>query len=109
MGVLFSHQALGDLEKVSPAFRNIVLSNTNLKIVMRNNDPDTTDYFARSFGTRTEEKITKQKTFGPFGSQPTGAGSAREVESFICHPNNIRTLNVGEGFVSIPHHKGAKS
>ncbi|MBI3557956.1 MAG: hypothetical protein HY074_16965, partial [Deltaproteobacteria bacterium] len=45
VGVVFSHQSLGDLDKVSPAFKNIVLTNTSIKCVMRNNDPDTCEYF----------------------------------------------------------------
>lgn len=109
VGIVFSHQALGDLDKVGPDFRNILLTNTNVKVIMRNNDPPTCDYFAKSFGTRTTEKRTERRTRNTFGETSTGEGSIREVEEFIYHPNIIRQLGVGEGIVSIPHPTGVKT
>jgi type IV secretory pathway TraG/TraD family ATPase VirD4 len=108
IGIVFSHQALGDLDKVSPAFRNIVLTNTNVKVVMRNNDPETCEYFAKSFGTKTTEKATERRQKHSLGETRTGEGSVREVEEFIFHPNTIRQLGTGEAIVSIPHPKGVK-
>lgn len=108
VGVVFSHQALGDLEKVSPAFRNVVLSNTNVKVVMRNNDPDTADYLARSFGTEASEKKTERRQMTILGEMNTGEGSVRDVEQYVVHPNVIRGLGIGRGFVSIPHERGVK-
>lgn len=109
VGVVFSHQSLGDLEKVSPAFRDVVLTNTNVKCVMRSNDPNTCEYFSKSFGTKTGEKSTEraQKTF--FGRKKTGDGSVREAEEFIIHPNRIRHLGTGQGIVTIPHFGGIKT
>ncbi len=109
IGVVFSHQALGDLDKVSPAFRNIVLTNTNIKCVLRNNDPDTAEYFARSFGTETTEKLTERLKTHFFWASKTGESSLREVEQYKVHPNQIRGLGVGQGFVTIPHLKGVKT
>ncbi len=34
--------------------------------------------------------------------------SVREVEQYIVHPNEIRTLGVGRGIVTIPHPQGVK-
>jgi conjugal transfer pilus assembly protein TraD len=109
IGVVFSHQALGDLDKVSPAFRNVVLTNTNVKCVMRNNDPDTADYFSNSFGTSTTEKVTERQTTSLFGNSKTGESSVRAVEAYKVHPNEIKSLGVGQGFVTIPHMKGVKT
>jgi type IV secretory pathway TraG/TraD family ATPase VirD4 len=106
--MVFSHQALGDLDKVSPAFRNVVLTNTNIKVVMRNNDPDTCDHFAKTFGTRTTEKATEKQLSGPLGDRRTGEGSVREVEEFIHHPNTIKQLRIGEGILTVPHPRGVK-
>lgn len=108
VGVVFSHQALGDLDKVSPAFRNVVMTCTNIKVVMRGNDPDTCDYFAKSFGTKTVEKVTERRTKNMFGSTNTGEGSVREAEEFIIHPNTIKNFGTGKGVISIPHPKGVK-
>jgi type IV secretory pathway TraG/TraD family ATPase VirD4 len=108
VGVVFSHQALGDLDKVSPAFKNVVLTNTNVKCVMRNNDPDTCEYFSKSFGTKTTEKTTERQKKNVLGESRTGDGSVREVQEFRFHPNDIRNLGTGEGIVTIPHFKGVK-
>lgn len=109
VGVVFSHQSLGDLEKVSPAFRNIVLTNTNIKCVMRTSDPETSDYFSQSFGTETGKKSTERETRTLFGKSKTGEGSVRDVEQFKVHPNDIRALGTGQGYVSIPHPRGIKT
>jgi len=105
VGVVFSHQALGDLDKVSEAFRNVVLTNTNIKVVMRMNDPDTCDHFAKTFGTKTTTKVTEKTKDGGV----TGDGTVREVEEFIFHPNIFRRLGTGSGIVSIPHRDGVKN
>ncbi len=108
VGVVFSHQAMGDLRKVSPAFAEIVTTNTNLKVVMRSNDPETCDYLAKTFGTRTTEKLTERRIKGILGETNTGEGSAREVEEYVYHPNTIRRLERGQGVVAIPHPQGVK-
>jgi type IV secretory pathway TraG/TraD family ATPase VirD4 len=108
VGIVFSHQALGDLDKVSEDFRNVVLTNTNIKIVMRNNDPETCEYFAKSFGTERSEKKTERRKASPLGETRTGDGSVREVEQYVYHPNEIRRLGTGEAVVAIPHPRGVK-
>lgn len=105
VGVIFSHQALGDLDKVSEAFRNIVLTNTNIKVVMRMNDPETCDHFAKTFGTKTTTKVTHKTKDG----DSTGDGTIRDVEEFNFHPNIFKKLGTGFGVVSIPHRNGVKN
>jgi type IV secretory pathway TraG/TraD family ATPase VirD4 len=109
VGVLFSHQSLGDLDKVSPAFRNIVLTCSNVKIVMRTVEPETCDYFARGFGTVKTEKVTERRSHDGLSEHRTGEKSVREVDEFRVHPNTIKDLEVGQGIVSIPHPKGIKT
>lgn len=105
VGVVFSHQALGDLDKVSEAFRNVVLTNTNIKVVMRMNDPDTCDHFAKTFGTNTTTKVTEKTK----DSSRTGDGTIREVERYNYHPNIFKKLGTGFGVVSIPHRDGVRN
>ena len=76
---------------------------------MRSNDPDTADYFSNSFGTNTTEKVTERQQTSLLGNSKTGEGSVREVEEFKVHPNEIKGLGVGQGFVTIPHMKGVKT
>ena len=108
IGVVFSHQSLGDLSKVSPDFRDVVLTNTNIKVVMRSNDPQACEYFAKSFGTAAAEKATERQIKSIFGHTRTGEGSVRDVEEFKVNPNVIRSLETGQGIVTIPHRKGVK-
>lgn len=105
VGVVFSHQALGDLDKVSEAFRNVVLTNTNIKVVMRMNDPDTCDHFAKTFGTNTTTKVTEKTK----DASRTGDGTIREVERYNYHPNVFKKLGTGFGVVSISHRDGVRN
>lgn len=108
IGVLFSHQAIGDIKALGDDVANSILTNSNLKIVMRGNDPDTAEYFAKVIGTKEGEKFTERAENGFFGRSTTGQGSLREVEEFIVHPNLIkRNLGVGEALVIIPHRYGS--
>ena len=108
VGVVFSHQSLGDLDKVSKEFRNIVTTNTNLKVIMRTNDPDTCEHFARTFGTRTTKKVTHSQSAGMLGPTLTGDGSMRQTEEYRVHPNVIKQLALGQGVVTLPHAKGVE-
>ncbi len=105
IGMVFSHQSLGDLNKVSSAFEEIVLTNTNIKVIMRTSDPNTCEYFAKSFGTKSGQKITSQTSDSLFGINKTGMGTLRDVEEYIFHPNIFKKLSVGQGILSIPVHK----
>lgn len=104
VGVVFSHQSLGDLDKVSESFRNVVLTNTNVQIILRLNDPDTCEYFAKTLGTKTVTKVTEQTD----DEKKTGAGTMREVEQYLFHPNVFKNLPSGYAIVSIPHRDGVK-
>ena len=102
IAMIFSHQSLGDLERVSKSFSDVVLTNTNLKIIMRLTDPKTCDYFAKVFGTKSSVKETEQTDRGLLGANKTGRGSLRKVEEYIFHPNLFKKTPVGCGVVSLP-------
>lgn len=106
VGVVFSHQALGDLEKVGPEFKNVVFTNTNIKVVMRCNEPLTCETFAKSLGTERSVKNTKQMRKTLFWEQATGMESIRDVEEYKIHPNEIRTFPTGQGVITFPIPKG---
>jgi type IV secretory pathway TraG/TraD family ATPase VirD4 len=110
VGVVFAHQALGDIQTLGDAIANSILTNANLKVFMRGNDPESAEYFAKVIGTMKGEKVTTRtkKTF--LTSETTGDGSVREVEEFIIHPNRFKSeLGVGEAVMVIPHEAGAKT
>jgi type IV secretory pathway TraG/TraD family ATPase VirD4 len=58
IAIHLSHQSLGDLQNVSDSFAKTINVNTNVKVLLGLNDPDTADYMARHLGTRTKQKTT---------------------------------------------------
>ncbi|HLE12143.1 MAG: hypothetical protein A2504_17860 [Bdellovibrionales bacterium RIFOXYD12_FULL_39_22] len=111
VGVVFAHQALGDITQLGDSVANAILTNSNLKIFMRGNDPDSAEYFSRAMGTKSTTKYTERQKNGFFNSkEKTGDVSARDVEEFLVHPNVFkRELGVGEALMMIPHDGGSKT
>jgi hypothetical protein len=110
VGVVFAHQALGDIEGLGPSIANSILTNSNLKVFMRGTDPETAEYFSRVIGTKTTTKATERTKKATFGQQATGDQSVREVEEFIIHPNRFKSaLGVGEAYLVLPHASGART
>lgn len=110
VGIVFAHQALGDIQTLGDPVANSILTNSNLKVFMRGNDPDSAEYFSKVIGTNTSTKFTERQKKGTFQTEKTGDLSAREVEEFTIHPNEFkRNLGVGEAIVLIPHNQGTKA
>lgn len=102
IGIHISHQSVGDLESISPSFAKTVNVNTNIKVLMGLNDPDTADYFARHLGTRSTAKTTERAAKGMFGSvEKTGDMSLRDVEQYKIHPNKLKHYSNGQGVLSL--------
>lgn len=101
----FAHQSIGDLIEVSPGFLSRITDNSATKIVMRINDPDTAEYFARSFGTQIYQKITQRVTNSTDSesAEIIGEGSTREAHQFRAPPDLFKTLPTGVGSVLIAH------
>ncbi len=108
VGIVFAHQALGDLDGLGDGVKNTILTNSNLKVFMRTNEPESAEYFSSVIGTIQGSKVTERQTEGLFGSEKTGDGSVREVEEFKYHPNIFKQeLGVGEAVMVLPHAKGS--
>lgn len=109
IGVVFAHQALGDIKTMGDAVANSILTNANLKIFMRGNDPESAEYFSRVIGTEKSVKYTERTKTNLNIKQGTGDASAREVDEFTYHPNKFkRELGVGEAIMIVPHDAGSK-
>ncbi len=107
VGIVFAHQALGDIKVLGDAVANSVLTNANIKIFMRGNDPDSAEYFSSLIGTVKTTKFTERVKKGLIKSEATGDLSARDADEFIIHPNKFKKeLGLGEGILIIPHEKG---
>jgi type IV secretory pathway TraG/TraD family ATPase VirD4 len=101
----FSHQSVGDLTEVSPAFINRITDNAATKIVMRINDPDSAEFFARCFGTKdiqkTTQRITNAKNID--SAEVVGEGTTRDAHQFRASPDLLKTLPTGMGAVLVAH------
>lgn len=97
--IILATQSIGDLERFRPEMRKRIMDSVSNKIVLRMSDPESIEFCSMLFGTKTTTKETEQleDTF-LFGKKKTGVMSSREVEEFIVHPSDIRSLNTGEGF-----------
>lgn len=104
MPLHFSHQSTGDLEEL-PGFLSRVTDNSATKIVLRVNDPDTAEFFSRSFGTKLYQKITQRITNVKEldSAEAMGEGSQREAHQFRASPDLLKTLPTGEAAVLIAH------
>ncbi len=110
VGIVFAHQALGDIKTMGDAVANSILTNANLKVFMRGNDPESAEYFSKVIGTVKSVKYTNQTVRGIWHQNETGAASAREVDEFIVHPNRFKSeLGVGEAVMVIPHEGGSRT
>lgn len=110
VGVVFAHQALGDISALGESVANTIQVNSNIKVFMRGNDPASAEYFSKLVGTVQSTKSTERAKRGLFGdTERTGDTSVREVEEFVVHPNYFkRELGIGEGIMILPHAKGSK-
>lgn len=110
IGVVFAHQALGDIKVLGDSVANAILTNSNLKIFMRGNDPESAEYFSQVIGTQKTIKLTERTKRSFFKEQNTGDASAREVDEFIVHPNLFKKeMGVGEAIMIVPHERGSRS
>jgi type IV secretory pathway TraG/TraD family ATPase VirD4 len=109
VGIAFAHQAIGDLEALGLEIKNQIQTNANIKVFMRTNEPESTEYFSKTIGTIEGRKVTSRQKTGAFGkTETTGDGSIRDVEEFAYHPNIFkRELGRGQGVVIVSHENGA--
>ena len=101
----FSHQSIGDLQEVSPAFLGRITDNSATKIVLRINDPDSAEMMSRAFGTslyqKTTQRITNAKDIDR--AEVLEEGTQREAHQFRASPDLLKTHPTGVGSVLIAH------
>ena len=110
IGVVFAHQALGDIQCLGESVANSILTNSNLKIFMRGNDPESAEYFSKLIGTQKAFKLTERRKKTFFQEKYTGDQSSREVDEFIVHPNKFKKeLGTGEAIMVAPVFSGSQT
>lgn len=104
--VLLATQDLdADLEAVSPQFAASVRTNANVWLVLRQTRGEAADAIARDIGSRLAWKETLQieDDWDALGGMhaASGVGSLREVDEFILHPNEIKSLPQGGAYLVV--------
>ena len=105
VNLFLAHQSMGDLRGVSEEFLEQVMNTASNKIILRVNDPDTAEGFARQFGTERDQDYRVES----FGTNGQMMGYSRPpVEKFRFHPNRIKELKVGQAIVKAVGESGVK-
>jgi conjugal transfer pilus assembly protein TraD len=94
ISVLTATQEMADLQRAAPGFRDQVLGIVGVKIAHRQDVPESAEMIAKMAGTQWvwEETRHVRGLLAP-GNGPRA--SRRQVERFLVHPNEIKTLPVG--------------
>jgi hypothetical protein len=98
VSVLLATQELADLERAGRGFRDQVLGVTAVKVAHRQDVPSSAQMIAQMAGTERVWAHTHNMR-SPFSATPGSRGTRREVEQFIVHPNEIKSLNTGQAVV----------
>jgi len=96
VSVLLATQELADLDRAARGLRDQVLGNTKLKLVHRQDVPSSAETIAQMSGTEKVWQHTFALGSGLLGAYDTSRGTRRQVEQFVVHPNEIKSLGTGE-------------
>ncbi|MBI5410076.1 MAG: type IV secretory system conjugative DNA transfer family protein [Nitrospirae bacterium] len=97
MAITLLHQSPGDLVFHRDfSFQQQIIENTNIKIILRQDDPQSVEKLTKIGGTRRTLIPTYQTEEKPLGKGLTGVGSIREGQTFRVEPDLIRGLQRGE-------------
>lgn len=103
--VLATQDLDADLESVSSQFAAAVRTNANVWLVLRQTRGEAADAIARDIGSRLAWKETLQveDDWDVLGGlhAASGVGSLREVDEFILHPNDIKSLPQGGAYLVV--------
>ncbi len=93
--VLVATQEMADLERAGSGFRDQVLGLTAVKLVHRQDVPGSAQLVAQMAGTEYVWEQTRRSR-SPLLGGSSYRGTRREVERFVVHPNEIKTLRTGQ-------------
>jgi len=92
--ITIAHQSLGDLKAIGDAYLQQVFENTNTKVFLKVNEPESAQMFSDSVGTIKTVETTSQVHLQ--GADPKNImGSQRIVYEYLIHPTELKTLGTG--------------
>lgn len=97
---VLSTQSLSDLDSAAGEhFKEQIIENCNNYLVLRQNSAVNSEAWANILGTKRTLDVTYQiaASRGHMFTEDTGYGSARRTREFIYHPDDIKTLRLGQG------------
>lgn len=99
MPVTLSTQALGDLTRESPAFKDQIIGNISSYIIHRATDYGDAEVFASLTGKEKKQKFNEGVAYES-GIMSTGSGTGKgtltEMEDYVVSPSVIQSLGAGE-------------
>lgn len=91
-----SFQTINDLKTNNMNLTDTIFGNVNTIVCYNIKDPNTAEYLSSVFGTQEAEKLTRQLDFK---NNTADMGLVRSVDEFIVHPNDLKTLKIGECYL----------
>jgi len=107
VSVLVATQEMADLDRAGRGLRDQVLGNTAVKLILRQDVPASAQMIAQIAGTERTIEETREIGGTLFSGYP-GRGTRREAEQFVIHPNEIKSLGIGDA-VLISKLRGGKA
>ncbi len=100
IGVIVAYQSLQSLKSIEGDLALKMNENTANKVVFQVQDGADAEWFCGLLGTQKVEKETHQAEEEMFfGDKKTGMKSVREVEEYVIHPNQLKSLKTGEALL----------
>lgn len=99
LSVVLATQEFADMERAARGLRDQLVGNAAVKIIHRQDVPDSALMAAELVGTHQVWERTIQTGGGLLGRYDTRRGTRRLVERFVIHPNQIKRLTTGEAIV----------
>jgi conjugal transfer pilus assembly protein TraD len=99
LSVVLATQEFADMERAARGLRDQLVGNAAVKIIHRQDVPDSALMAAELVGTHQVWERTIQTGGGLLGRYDTRRETRRLVEQFLIHPNQIKRLTTGEAIV----------
>jgi type IV secretory pathway TraG/TraD family ATPase VirD4 len=102
VGVTFAHQTNGDLKRYGPTVAEGIFDSAGSKVIFRLGAADTAELYAKLAGTWTEKKDLVNFSLnnqGLFAGKVAKGVTTVEGETFLIHPNAMKSLPVGEAYM----------
>jgi conjugal transfer pilus assembly protein TraD len=96
VATLAATQEMADFDRAARGLRDQVLGNTAVKVAHRQDVPASAQVIAQMAGTEKAWEETEQIGGSLLTGYPGNRGTRRQVDQFVVHPNEIKSLGTGD-------------